>query len=41
MSDSLKSLRENEQMSESLTFFERIAHSLIFGQKRVIRSEIK
>ena len=32
MSDSLRSLTKNEQMSESL-FFERMAHLLIFSQK--------
>ena len=33
MSVSLILLTKNERMSESFIFFERIAHSLIFGQK--------
>ena len=33
MSDLPRSLTKNERMSESLIFFERIAHSFIFGQK--------
>ena len=33
MSDLLRLLTKNEQMSESLVFFERIAHLLIFSQK--------
>ena len=33
MSELLIYLTKNERMSESLIFFERIAHSLILGQK--------
>ena len=39
VSESLRSLNKNEQMSESLVFFEQIAHLLIFRKKRAIHSE--
>ena len=40
VSESLISLTKNEQWVNR-SFFERIAHSLIFGKKRGIRSDIK
>ena len=41
VSELLISLTKNEWRSESLIFFEWIAHSLNFWQKQAIRSEIK